>query len=262
MSADDQPRSVSQTEQYEQCAWRWYLSRIERVKKRPAAWSCHGTAFHTAAEAWERSSRTLRVDEVAEIFRDQYTELVNSALEEEPDTNRWLAAGRYSGGEDIERRYSLGLEQTRAYVEWSKAARPDIWTTPADEPGLELSFMVELGGVMVRGFIDQVLDEGNGSVRVRDLKTGSMKSKFQLQTYSVAVRKLWGLPVDKADWYLARDGRLSRPVKVGTVTEEEIGQRYADMDAGVKRGDFPAAPGFSCQFCDVSHRCIFSSQKT
>ncbi|MFI1530060.1 RecB family exonuclease [Streptomyces griseus] len=263
MSVEDQPRSVSQTQQYEQCAWRWYLQRVARVRPRPAAWSFHGTAFHSAAEAWERSSRTMAVEEVTELFHDEYTSKVDEALAEEPNTDVWMAAGRYTGGEDIERRYTLGMEQTAAYVEWSKTTRPALWTEPnTGEPALELSFTVELGGIKVRGFIDQALDEGDGSVRVRDLKTGTMKSKFQLQTYSVAMRKAWGVAVNRADWYLARTGRLSRPLKVGEVSEDEIGQRFADMDAGVKRGSFPANPGFDCNFCDVSHGCVFFSSKT
>ncbi|MFF8629669.1 PD-(D/E)XK nuclease family protein [Streptomyces werraensis] len=258
MSIENQPRSVSQVEQYEKCSWRWYLQRVERVQPRPAAWSFHGTAFHTAAEAWERSSRTLGADEVQEIFHDQYTDMVNEALETEPDTDKWLAAGRYTGGEDIERRYFLGLEQTAAYVAWSEVNQPDIWTTPDGEAGLELSFVVELGGIKVRGFIDQSLSEGENKVRIRDLKTGSTKSKFQLQTYAVATRKQWGVEVEKADWYLAKTGKLSRPVKVAEVSEDEIGQRFADMDASVKRGDFPANPGFDCRFCDVAHACFFA----
>jgi len=263
LSVESQPRSVSQTEQYEKCAWRWYLQRVERVRPRPAAWSFHGTAFHSAAEAWERSSRTLEADEVTELFHDEYTRMVNEALAEEKDTDKWLAAGRYTGGEDIERRYYLGLEQTAAYVQWSKDSRPKLWTEPNEGgPALELSFMVELGGIKVRGFIDQALEDDDDKVRVRDLKTGTMKSKFQLQTYAVAMRKQWNVEVERADWYLAKDGRLSRPLKVGEVSEDEIGQRFADMDAGVKAGRFPANPGFDCNFCDVSHGCIFFSPRT
>lgn len=202
----------------------------------------------------------MEAEEVVQLFQDEYTDLTNKSLDKESDTDVWLAAGRYTGGEDIERRYVLGMEQTAAYVEWSLKNQPAIWTVPADsEPGLELSFMVELGGVKVRGFIDQALEEGEETVRVRDLKTGTMKSKFQLKTYSVAMRKQWDVNVESADWYLAKDGRLSRPLKVGEVSEDEIGQRFADMDAGVKRGDFPANPGFDCRFCDVSHACIFAS---
>ncbi|MGW2713696.1 PD-(D/E)XK nuclease family protein [Streptomyces argyrophyllae] len=260
MSVENQPRSVSQVEQYEKCAWRWYLQRVERVEPRPAAWSFHGTAFHTAAEAWERSSRRMEPEEVVDIFRDEYTALVNKALDKEPDTDLWLAAGRYTGGEDIERRYNLGIEHTRAYVEWSRNNEPAIWTEPTDGgPALELYFMVELGGIKVRGYIDQVIKVKDG-VRPRDLKTGSTKSKFQLQTYGIALRELYGLEVNDADWYLARDGRLSRPVKLDQVSADELGERYAAMDAGVKRGDFPASPGFDCRFCDMAHACFFSAK--
>ncbi|MFM9367574.1 RecB family exonuclease [Streptomyces sp. Da 82-17] len=257
MSIETQPRSVSQTEQYEKCAWRFYLQRVERVTPRPAAWSHHGTAFHAVAEAFELSNRTMGEDEAVQLFSDRYSALINKALEKESDTDKWLAAG-YTGGEDIERRYVLGQNQVRHYVtSWAEQHPTTTWETPDGTPGLELYFMVELGGVKVRGYIDQLVDDGDGAVRPRDWKTGSTKSKFQLQTYGVAVRKLYGVEVNRADWYLAKEGRLSRPVKLDEVREEDVAERFAAMDEGVKRGDFPANPGYDCRFCDVSHACSF-----
>ncbi|MEU2513763.1 RecB family exonuclease [Streptomyces syringium] len=256
MSIETQPRSVSQTQQYEQCGWRYYLQRVERVVPRPAAWSHHGTAFHAAAEEYEKSGRTMEAEDVVQRFSDLYSELVDKSLDQEPDTDRWLAVG-VSGGEDIERRYVLGQEHTARYVEWANNAQPLIWITPANRPALELPFNVEIGGVTVRGFIDQLTVEPDGSLRVRDLKTGTMKSKFQLEAYKVAVEQAYNAPVGLGDWYLAKRGGLSRPVKLDQVTEEAVGERFAAMDAGVKRGDFPASPGFSCRFCDVSHACSF-----
>ncbi|GGW89369.1 RecB family exonuclease [Streptomyces noursei] len=255
----NQPRSVSQAEQYEKCAWRYYLQRVECVVPRPAAWSHHGTAFHGAAEDFEGSGRSMEVDEVVQRFSDLYSNLVNQSLAQEPDTDRWLAAG-LTGGEDIERRYVLGQEQTARYVEWSKERKPDIWTTPVNKPALELYFAVEVGGVRVRGYIDQLIVESDDSLRVRDLKTGVTKSKFQLETYKVAVEKVYDVPVNRGDWYLAKNGGLSRAVELGEVSEDEVGRRFASMDAGVKAGDFPASPGFACRFCDVSHTCSFRTR--
>ncbi|MEU3351279.1 PD-(D/E)XK nuclease family protein [Streptomyces sp. NPDC037389] len=254
MSIETQPRSVSQTQQYEECAWRFYLQRVERVVPRPAAWSHHGTAFHAAAEAVERSGRTMAAEEAVTLFSEHYSAAVNASLDAEPDTDRWLAAG-VTPAEDIERRYRLGQEQTAHYVAWSREHQPEIWVTPSGQPALELAFQVELGGVRVRGFIDQVTVETDGTLRIRDLKTGSTKSRFQLETYGVAVERAYDVPVGCGDWYLAKGGRLSRPVALDGVTEESVGERFAAMDAGVKRGDFPARPGFSCRFCDVSHAC-------
>ncbi|RLV10538.1 hypothetical protein CTZ27_03045 [Streptomyces griseocarneus] len=240
----------------EQCAWRYYLQRVEGVTPRPAAWSHHGTAFHSAVEAYERSGRTMTEEAVVQLFADQYSLLVNEALVEEPDTDRWLAAG-YTGGEDIERRYFLGMVQAAHYVKWRGEHPAKTWVTPDDETGVELYFEVELGGVAVRGYIDHLLVDEGGSVRVRDWKTGSMKNRFQLQTYAVAIRKLYDVEVNRADWYLAKDGRSSRPVKLDESTEDMVAERFAAMDAGVKRGDFPANPSYSCRFCDVSHACFF-----
>ncbi|MFF4952865.1 RecB family exonuclease [Streptomyces chattanoogensis] len=255
-SVETQPRSVSQTEQWEKCGHRFYLQRIARVAPRPAAWSFHGTAFHSAVEAVELSGRTMAAEEAVQIFSDQYGALVNKGLDGEPNTDRWLSA-HGSGGEDIERRYVVGQEQVRRYVEWAAENPARTFNTPDGAAGLELYFMVELGGVKVRGFIDQLVHDPDGTVRPRDWKTGTTRSKFQLETYGVAVRQLYGVEVNKADWYLAKNGNLSRPVSLKKVDEETVGARYAAMDAAVKRGEFPANPGFSCRFCDVSHACSF-----
>ncbi|MBT2383887.1 PD-(D/E)XK nuclease family protein [Streptomyces sp. ISL-11] len=253
---ETQPRSVSQTQQYEECPWRFYLQRVRRETPRPAAWSHHGVAFHAFVEAYELSERTMSIAEGLELFSDRYSSLVNADLEREPDTDRWLAAG-LPGGADIERRYVVGREQVRHYVGWAAENPTETWVAPDGRAGLELCFMTELGGVQVRGYIDQLVRDADGSVRPRDWKTGSTKSRFQLETYAVAVRKEFGEEVNRADWYLAKTGRLSRPVKLDDGTEERVAERFAAMDAGVKAGNFPAKPGFNCRFCDVSHACSF-----
>lgn len=260
-SIETQARSVSQVEQYEKCAWKFYLQRVERVTPRPAAWSIHGTAFHSAAEEYERAGRARSEEELVQLFSDQYSALINKALDQEPDLSRWLTAGGKPAGQDIEDRYRIGQEQVRQYARWSDETKPVITyvKTPDGERklGLELYFKVTIGGVVVRGYIDQLVTEIDGSVRVRDHKTGSTKSGFQLATYKVAVEKQFGETVNRGDWYLAKEGRLSRPVDLSGVTEEEVAERYVEMDQGVKAGRFPAAPGFHCRFCDVSHACRF-----
>nr|WP_280676796.1 PD-(D/E)XK nuclease family protein [Kitasatospora sp. MAA19] len=250
------PRSVSQAEQWFKCGWRYFLQRVERVTPLPAAWSHHGTAFHSAAEAVERSGRRMSEEEAVTFFSDQYSALVNKALDQEPNTDRWLSASG-SGADDIERRYALGQEQTAQYVVWSREHQPAIWQTSEGKQALELYFEVEIGGVQVRGFIDQLIAEADNSVRVRDLKTGAMKSKFQLETYAVAVREAFGVAVNRGDWYLAKRGGLSRPADLTQVTAEQVGEQYAEMDAGVKAGKFEPRPGFLCRFCDVKHKCSF-----
>ncbi|KQX43527.1 hypothetical protein ASD97_25990 [Streptomyces sp. Root63] len=274
---ETQPRSVSQTEQYEKCGYRFFLQRVERVEERPAAWSFQGTAFHSAAEKFEKEYRIPSEEEMVQLFSDQYSALVNKAMRKEPDLNRWMTAMKKPAGQDIEDRYKLGQSQVREYVRWSNVNQPEIWSDGddlwdgrdiEDAPrhdltlGLELYFKVELGGIAVRGYIDQIVrdDKEAGQYRVRDLKTGSTKSNFQLETYKVAVEKSLGLKVNSGDWWLGSKGTLSpkKGVDLSKVTEEQVAARYVAMDQGVKAGRFEPNPGYDCGFCSVSHACQFS----
>lgn len=260
-SIETMPRSVSQTEEYETCPYRLKLKRMDRVLQRPAAWSMQGTAFHAAAEQYEKGGRANTADEMVDLYSDRYSALVNKELDKEPDLDNWMTAGGKPAGQDIEDRYSLGQSQVRDYVKWSLENKPVItrtreWSGEV-KLGLELYFCVELGGVKVRGYIDQLVTEEDGTVRVRDLKTGTTKSHFQLETYAVAVEKQFGEVVNKGDWYFGRTGKLSRPVDLSKVTEEEVGQRYAEMDAGVKAGRFEPKPGYHCRFCPVAYACQY-----
>ncbi|MCY0941898.1 RecB family exonuclease [Streptomyces antarcticus] len=247
-------RSVSQLEQYEKCPKQYELQRVERIIPRPAAWSHQGSAFHTAAEVHEGEGRKLTADQVVNVFHVEYLAGIKRDLVEEPNLDHWMTAGT-DGQSDIEARYVLGVEQTRAYVRWAEQNEPVIWKDSAGQPGIEIHLTAELGGVRVQGYVDQFIGKPDGSVRVRDLKTGSMKSKFQLQTYGVLARKVLGVEVNDADWYMAKSGGLSRPVDLRDVAEDAVAERFVRMDQGVKAGDFPAKPGFLCRFCDVGYAC-------
>ncbi|MFC8099424.1 RecB family exonuclease [Streptomyces sp. NPDC057363] len=250
-------RSVSQTEQYlAKCAHAYYLRRVEGVVPRPAAWSHQGTAFHGASETYEIGGRKADEGFIADLFSQDYSAAVNRDLDREPDLKQWMTAGP-DAASDIESRYVLGREQTKAYVRWAQKNGPALWKDEKGKPGVELHLTANIGGIKVQGYIDQLVSEPDGSVRVRDLKTGTMKSRFQLETYAILVRKALGLVVNKGDWYMAKRNGLSRPLDLSKVTEDQVGEKYARMDAGVKAGDFPANPGFGCRFCDVSHACTF-----
>ncbi|MEU9708008.1 PD-(D/E)XK nuclease family protein [Streptomyces sp. NPDC047967] len=251
-------RSVSQADQYGKCPEQYRLRRIERVTPRPAAWSHQGNAFHEACEAFERSDRTMSSAEAVEIYSDSYAALTNESLDRESNLARWMTAGGVDGETDVVNRHALGRAQVARYVEWAAEKGPVIWKAPDGSPGLELHVKAEIGGVPVQGYIDQLTAEPDTSVRVRDLKTGSTRSKFQLKTYTVLTRKVYNVPVRKADWYMGKTGGLSRALDVSKVQEEEVGEVFAAMDAGVKAGVFPARPGWNCRFCDVSHACSFS----
>ncbi|WP_424214799.1 RecB family exonuclease [Streptomyces sp. BI20] len=257
----EMPRSVSQITEFEECPYKSFMKRVQRVEPRPAAWSTHGTAFHTAAERYEKSGREMTADEAVEVFRDEYTAGVNRDLGKVNDIDLWMRANRGSAADDLEDRFEAGAEQARRYVEYVQDQAPVLWHIE-DKPAVELYFKADFGGVKVRGYIDQVTLNKDYSKRVRDLKTGSTKSKFQLWVYGLAVNQLFPdeEPVKNGDWYLAKKHGLSRPVKLSDADPDEITERIVTMDQGVKAGDFPAKPGFGCRFCDVGYACSFKGR--
>ncbi len=87
----------------------------------------------------------------------------------------------------------------------------------ADRPALavEPSFAVVLGGQVVRGRIDAVFTEPDGSHLVVDWKTnrGHTADPVQLAVYRLAWAELHGLPLERvrAAFYYVRDDRLVAP---------------------------------------------------
>ena len=134
-----------------------------------------------------------------------------------------------------------------------------IWVTPNGEPAIELKFNVELGGVPVVGFIDQIIETPKGLV-VRDIKTGSKPGDtFQLCTYAEAMKQTYGVDIDRGVYWLGRTGRPGR-VKVFTDKDRaNVHDVFREVNGLIEGGHFPADPDQSkCAMCSVRTSCMFS----
>lgn len=257
-------RSVSQLKTYKLCPYRYKLERIDKVWQRPAAWLAQGTAVHAAAEAQERSARTLTLEEAKYVFRSVYTEEINTALEETPNLDYWFSSGPYRGPEDIERRFKVGQEQVEKYLAWGDRHPEEvIWIAEDGTPGIELGFDIDLDGVQIRGFIDQVLALGSPRVDkgyVRDIKTGSMPGdEFQLATYAVALDIQYGLEVSRGDYWMGRTGKATYAYDLTQWPRNRVADEFCEVDEMITGGQFEPDPEPSkCRFCAVASSCEFS----
>ncbi|MFD9893337.1 RecB family exonuclease [Amycolatopsis sp. NPDC059027] len=281
--------SVSKYKTMKDCPYRYWLERVEKVWQRPAAWFAHGTAFHTAAEEFERSGRTLTLDQAQDAFRDAYVAGINEATSETPNMAYWFSSGHYKGAADVERRFEIGLEQVTGYLEYYSevAPREVIWITPDGTPAIELAFDVEFGGIRVVGYIDQVPEvqpaipkpksKSKAAVAAyekalaetaykpipRDLKSGSTPGDaFQLGTYSAALDVLYGLRADTGDYWMAgtqsRKAGPTRPYDLTDWTPEAVGAEFQWLDQEVRAERFDPTPGPQCRRCSVADSCDFS----
>lgn len=262
-------RSVSQINQYLRCPQAYKLGRIDKVWSRPAAWLPQGTAVHAVAEQVERrrwAGEPMGLDEAKELFKTEYAREVSLLTDETPNLEFWFASGPYAGPRDLERRWEIGLEQVEKFYAWRESPGQQIWVTPDGTPAIELEFRIELEGIIVRGFIDAVVFAPDGSLRVRDYKTGnSPGDDFQLGVYAVAIEALYGIKPPTGDYFMVgKRGaapRISGPHDLSRWTREEVTDIFHAVEARIQAGEFDPDPEpRKCGFCDVNLSCpVFAS---
>jgi len=258
-------RSVSQYKTYTACPYQYYLQRIERAPQRPAAWLAQGTADHAAFEAYERSGRTMTLEDMQAVYSESYDEEINKICENTPDFDTWFASGPYGGRADTERRYQLGMDQCKRYIDWyEKHPQEVIWIAPDGTPGIELGFDIDLDGVQVKGYIDAVVvnaDYGIEAPIVRDNKTGNLPGDdFQLATYAVALNKTYSTDIALGDYWMGRTGKPTFSYDLSEWTEERLTDAFGQMDEGVRNEHFDPDPEpAKCRFCSVAQSCKYSA---
>lgn len=251
-------RSVSQYATYVQCGERYRLERVAHAPQQPAAWLVQGTAVHAAIEAYELSYRALTADEAVAIFRVKYEEGIGELLATEPDPDRWLTGNvRTKGSLDIGRRQDTGEQQVRDYIAAIPGSPFTVWEVTPDYLAVELPFDLVLGDVLVKGFIDQVLEDASGRLLVRDLKTGTKQpaTPFQLGVYALAVEDAYGVRPTHGDFWMFKNGGPTAAYDLGEYTRERVTRWFADMDRAEAAGIYLASPGDACRVCSVYQWC-------
>lgn len=253
-------RSVSQLKSYERCPYAYYLARIEKVWQRPAAWLAQGSAVHEAAEAYERSGRALTVEQTQNVFSESYQHHIDAACAITPNFEYWFKSGPYGGMVDVERRYLIGAEQVSKYISWYTTHPEEvIWIAPDGTPGIEIGFDIDLDGVLVRGFIDAVIHDGENLI-VRDNKTGnSPGDDFQLGVYGVALSEQFGIdPPTFGDYWMGKSGKPTVPYRISDWTLDRVSEAFHALEDNIQAGRFEAKPDKKvCNFCDVALSCEY-----
>jgi DNA helicase-2/ATP-dependent DNA helicase PcrA len=172
------------------------------------------------------------------------------------------SAWRKTGFEDEyqERAYKkAGLEQLRAFVEKQESSE----TLPL---GMESSFSLDLGEVLLEGRIDQInplvqrAQEDDRAVELIDYKTGKPRSQkdadssLQLSVYALAAQEEMKLRPQRLTFYCLANNQPVHTVR----TEQDLKVVKAEILTvadRIRQNHFPAAPGFVCKFCDYRPIC-------
>lgn len=250
-------RSVSQLTKYRECGELYRLTYVDKVGGwKPAAWLAQGKAFHEAIQQWEESGRSPRLD-VASAYRLSYDQHIAQMTQEEPNLNNWLKALRVDTYADIANRREKGVEQVLGYVDYANNNEFQIADIDDYTLAIEMTFEVEIGNVLIKGAIDQVLVHPDG-YEVRDLKTGNRQSSaLQLGVYKVALEKIFGWPVVKGSYYYAKDNKVLTIPKqeMDRWTEKYLAELFEELERGIDNKVFLPNPGGQCLMCSVKKFC-------
>lgn len=249
-------RSVSQLNTFTRCGEQYRLERtVKGLPLRPAAWTALGSAFHVAYETYEQTGRRYKLDE---IFWTAYNAEITHLQELQPDENFWMKTPRVKTVEqDIKLRREHGVKQAVAYQEMCEASDWALWRTAAGEPGLELKFTIQLGEVEVIGAIDSILQWPDGTVSVRDIKTGNKGNvnNRQLGLYGLAVRESFGLDLYRGEYWYTKLGASGGPVDLRRYTRAYLTDQYGKLDRSIVEELYLANPGSVCDMCGVRPYC-------
>lgn len=251
-------RSVSQFTSFTRCGEAYRLEKVVKVPRAPAGWFAQGIAAHAAIEWYERSGREVPGDALREYALSEYDRLVQEDREREPNLAAWLTGGRVKAEDDLSRRRDRTAEMVAGYVRYSESAPERPLDLGGEEYAVEVPFSINLGGIEVIGYIDQIIEWPGGRLTPRDLKAGSKRPDWaiQLAVYDVAIAEMFDQPPGGwGDFYMLKDERPDRPVDLGNLPRPVLAEWFATLDEAINAGHFLPNPGDACRTCGVAAFC-------
>lgn len=255
------------------CPEMWRQERLLKREQLPMWAGVGGSAVHTTTESWDlfglgyTGFGALGPDfSWQEQFANNFHRLI---AEEEEKTGvpnaKWKIANK--GTEDYQWWLENGPIFAKSWGDWrQRSTQWEIWTTPDGVPAIELEFLVDFGGIPVKGYIDRVMVKTDGSeLMAVDLKAGRFipETTDQLLLYAAALEIQYGIRPELGGYFDNRKGRLIYPERMDVETAEDTIERIGWFMAQANAGEFLARPGRQCiNFCSVSQHCASAKRLT
>ena len=230
---------------FRSCPQKFKLSYIDKIKE-PPSWHMHLGSF---------------VHEVLEyLYKEDPNERTHEALKK-------IAADRWSNHGWAEKVEGLTekLDTVAGFKRSAFEAMTNLWDL--EDPfitnleGQEIEVLTSIDGVAMKGYIDRIALDGDGSIVISDYKTGKVPDPkyvaddekwFQLLAYALMLKE-----IDKKSTSKLELLYLSKKVKhTVMVTQENLDnarkvvvRTRASIDESCKSGDFACKVTNLCNWC-------------
>lgn len=241
------------------CGERFRLERVVGVPRQKAWYLVGGSAFHTATELLDKGEVTHPGNAWAQAWAKQVEQELAGVdyadvraggrkSKEWPDkeTDAWWVVN--------------GPLMVQQYVQWRDSMFDQGWQwfpLPDGSPAVEVPIQIELGEVLVKGFIDRVMVSPDGELVVNDLKTGSHTpaSTLQLGIYALGVERHFGVRPILGGYYMARKGEMTGPSSLLHLDEATVGDWFTKVKAGIELELFVPHVSSMCGSCSARPYC-------
>jgi hypothetical protein len=254
--------SHSQLTGWASCGERHRLERVIGVTQRPGWALIGGSALHEMTENYDFAR--LGVDREQPSFEAILERRVAEAEDKSGiDREAFTVSGRQSKEwpkkENVDWWLSQGPLMFNRWVTFTQNVPWDIWFTPSGSPAIEVAYDLPLNnGVVVRGYVDRVMVDGEGNLIIMDLKTGASKQPTprQLGTYKVGMEdKFPGIEFRYGTFWDARSGVSTAIRSLNSYTRARIEWQYGKVREAKELGIYIANPSMMCGSCQVRDFC-------
>jgi CRISPR/Cas system-associated exonuclease Cas4 (RecB family) len=202
------------------------------------------------------------------LFRDAFNAELDDLLSGGNVTRAdFRAAGRRAtkanpnpAGEDESWWRREGPKMTQAWIDWRKASKWRIWTTPDQQPAIELALITEVAAMPLKMVIDRVMviPAASNALCIVDLKSGSRtpESDLQLGVYRLGILRTFGCQIDFGAYWMARTGRLGDIVNLSRYTEPVLEKWFSAYRRAVENEIFIPHLTTLCRACGLNRYCL------
>jgi putative RecB family exonuclease len=242
--------SPSKVSTFKDCALAFRFSAIDKLPEPPSVPAVKGTTVHRALELLFAAEPADRTPELAQ-------ECLTEALLEMRSVEEFMGLGLDEPAQEAFARDATAMVQRYFDLEDPRTITP---------VGLEMMLEAQVGGVTVRGIIDRLEEEADGSLVVTDYKTGRTPSVQQEQSrlggvhfYAFLCEQVLGrIPTRIQLVYLGNEPQVitTAPSEQSVRgVEKKVAAIWAAIERACEHDDFRPKQSALCKWCAFSAYC-------
>jgi DNA helicase-2/ATP-dependent DNA helicase PcrA len=268
--------SFSQLAAFKKCPLQYKFAHIFKIPIKGKAVFSFGKTIHNTLYNFLKLADENNTNKQDNLFGQEEKKKYNPlSLEQLFDiyNKSWIDEWYQDKDQKMEH-YKLGRKILKDFYEEFSKNPPKILKIN-NEPALEASFNLKIGGYTLFGRIDRIDEIGHSALRasgsmssnaaIIDYKTGRAKEKLepaekmQLLIYQIAAEEVFKIKPKELVYYYLEEGK--KTTFLGT--EKDIQKQKEEIIEEIeeiKKSDFKPTPGWQCGFCDFKDVCDFAQR--